>query len=1076
MQFNNYKDASNPNHNVWVSASAGSGKTKLLVDRFLRLIIAGAKLDEILCITFTKAAASEMLDRVKQILEEWLQISDEELSKELVNLEINPTKEKLEHARTAIFEFLDNNHRLKIATIHSICQEILSRFPLESGSKISSKIIDDNEKEKLIITAKHQLLETDFSYSENLQALFENISEFSISKIIDNILSFECLSFEWANITENKNDIIQRIDEFFGNISKEKIQQDEKHLLAELKKLSQQFFICKDQCEIIQQIDEALHSNEENQIILQNIKPLFFTLNNKPRAKLLKKEIKEQFPLLNDLLLDYQIQLENFFESYSNYKLRLISKGLCEIKYIFDQIYKDIKYQQSYYDFNDIINETFKLLSNPEQKEWVKYKFGSKFKHILVDESQDTNIAQWKIIDAISSETFLEEKTSLFVVGDEKQSIYSFQGASPLIFGGIKQFYKKQFQQCNKHLTEISLQRSFRSSQIILDFIDNIFAKILQDYRSAILDRVDHKAFFDFDCSYIEIFPIIYNAKEKSEKIKNWQIPVQREEYFSHSYQNAELIIEKIKFLLESGYKESDILILIRKRDDFSNYLTRKIKDAHITIDASNRIKLSQHIAIKDILSFAEFLLYPYDDLNLASLLKSHFFAFNEQELFELCHDRKNTLWEELQLHPSPKAKKASDLLKNYADSPITNNIYDFFFDLLIGKQYIKSFYEKLGKEAEEVIHSFLDACTKYQDTNRRNLGEFIAWFKHSNIEASTSNSSGLNEVRLMTIHGSKGLQSEIVILADAVSTPRMTDNLFWDDLNNIPIFNGNGKYSSNKYSELRESMKDKIFDEYFRLLYVALTRAKSQLYIFGHGNDEKASDYSWYNYIKTASENYFLKRELKESEKRLIQNDEIVSEVYFHGNFLTKKKDKMDNSKKTGTIVIPESITPKAPLELEIEELVSESFRAKKLGIFVHKFLELTISREQVDEEMLRNTFLELSKYYDIQISKDLLSRILSCHRKISSFCDRSIAIRKEQELIFKQDSKYTKIILDLMIEKEDEIIIADYKLSSLNQENRGIYTWQLHNYKKILQKSYPNKEIKCCIIWVTESEFDFV
>lgn len=1091
MTFSNYLQASDPNKNIWVSASAGSGKTKLLVDRVLRLLMSGAKPQNILCVTFTKAAAAEMFERIKTELKNWFLASEKTLCQCLESLAITPGKNNLLKARSLIFEIIDKEQAIQIATIHSLCQDILNKFPLEAGIGIFNKVIDENERQIAIKQAKHKFLNKNFDDSKYLNILFQNISEQTLGKFIDTSLSFDNNSFEWGSLEKNFSDFEQAIDRFYRSESWRHIE----HSILEIKKLLidllahnknilQEVKVLAQLAPFRNDLSVSEDNIDETSKILEAIQNIFFTKENTPRAKLLDKKEQNNFPNLENELLQIQNKLLHFFENKTSYLLASLSKALAELKLYFAQNYNEIKQEQASIDFNDIIIKTFELLSNDEIRDWIRYKLGYQIKHILVDESQDTNILQWKVISSISEEFPMQEDSSFFIVGDDKQSIYSFQGASPIIFDTIEKMYHGQTANSLKPLQKIYLDYSFRSGQLLLDFVDKVFKgtsrPITDSYR-------EHKSQSHQRLSKVELFPIITIPTISRDKQKTWCIPKERTLPYNPARKNATLIAIKINRLIAEGYRPKDIMVLVRKRDNFTKYILSEIKKLEIPISGLDKMFLTDQLAIQDLIAFGEFLLYPYDDLNLASLLKSPIFSINEDELFALCHSRQNSIWDEIRNSTESKFQKIFRILDYYLNYP-SNNIYKLYDDLLTGHLLKNSFIERFGDEVEEILDEFLNICERYQDDCYRSLELFIDWIKKSKIEIKRSFNTQQNEVKLLTIHGAKGLQSKIVILADAVSAPNFSDNIFWDDIENIPLFNGNSSNQNKKYTKKKEEYTNKIIDEYFRLLYVALTRAEEQIIIFGYSNSsKKINENSWYKYIEKAAQSINSGEKLSNIFGFYISNEKpgsnyiaVASPVKYvisndlNTNPVTKQDIEIYEEKKPCLTITPKDFKPETINPLNTQEY---DYIVTQKGKLFHKLLEILVTTgDKKSKQNYKSLVDKFSKFYNVLLSAQEVNLLDKFYQHITSFIKKNSILKKEQEFVFNVEGEYRKGIIDLMIIAEKQIILIDYKNARHNPEDRKKYTEQLSFYHSAISTIYPGYKIKAYIGWIKELSLDLV
>lgn len=1093
MKRDNFHIASDPSLNIWVSASAGSGKTKLLVDRVLRLLLSGVDPQQILCLTFTKAAASEMYERIKTVLKNWFLLNEESLSTQLKLLQIEPSKPNILRAKNLIFQLIDKEQTIKISTIHSLCQEILMQFPLESGLGFSTRIIDENEKQNFIKKAKYLFLKDGLENNEFLDILCENATEYNFSKYIETLLTFDNHSFEWSNLEKNYPEFIKKINDFYkvdlaNNLNSQiyEIKNKILKLISSYQNYVEEIAILKE----LHSLQDALtNENEYSKLsqILETVKTYFFTNTNAPRVKLLLKAEKQLASGLEKELFSIQQELEVFFENKNSLLLAALSNALCELKKIFTSNYEELKKNESAIDFNDIIIKTFALFNNNEIKDWVRYKLGYNLKHVLIDESQDTNLAQWKIIFALTEEFFSQNNTSFFVVGDEKQSIYSFQGASPTIYEAIEKIYQQKLKSNLKSFQKVGLNHSYRSGQLILNFIDRVFDGVNHDFNCPITQNYHpHNSKIKSIANKVEIFPVITTPVKKTSTDYKWQFPTDNPPLYNAAKKSATIIAVKVHQLLQEGFFPQDIMILVRKRDDFTKYILSEIKKLNIPITGLDKILLKENIAIQDLIAFGEFLLYPYDDLNLAALLKSPIFGLSEKELLDLCAYRQNTLWEEIQNSSESKLLEIKNLLGFYLNSRIYNNLYEIYFDLLINRGIKTNFIQRLGEEIEEIIDEFLNICQKYQNEHYASLELFIDWFKKTDIEVKRDFASDQQKIRLLTIHGAKGLQAKIVILADTVSTPSTNENLFWDDINNIPLFNGHSLNQTKSYLHKKEYYKSKITNEYFRLLYVALTRAESYLIIFGHTNSSKIPGDCWYKYISKAAELEAEKINLSHLFGFNISDNQeensicVLSPVKYEistpylSTSIKKENEHLPQVPSKKLII---NHKKDFPIEASDQEFEKSNFINIQKGKLIHKLLEALIDTTPCTDQNTKHQIItKLSKFYNLTLAPGELLNFEKFYQQIQSLINPKMIIKKEQGFVCNHDGNYKKGIIDLMLIEPKEIILIDYKNAKFNEENINLYTEQLLFYKTAIRNIYPDHLIKCYIGWVRELKLTLI
>lgn len=830
----------------FVSASAGTGKTKTLINRLIYLLLNQVKPSKILCLSFTKAASNEIITRINQKLAK-LSICDQEiLIEELKDLGFQEiTTELTNSARTLFAEFVDEVEPLKVQTIHAFCQDLLNKFPGESGVKLGFKLMDEQVIIKKIEEAKHILLNSEEykqKIKEILQYLSWHIKEFSLDELLKEIIS-------------NR----EKLDHFFRvalNIDLDRKLVDEE---GEILKFLEDMPIIKDHLSLLKEggksdLNRALnlekflsYSEALKAMLISDYFDSFLTKTGTPLKSLLTKNLEQDYPDLHNILLDEQARVYKFYKKYNGIKVQNLTKCFIKLSYYIREIYKELKQNNNLLDYDDLISISSDLLSNSEYADWIRYKLDGGIDHILVDEAQDNSAKQWNIINKITEE-FLnsdDRLKSLFIVGDAKQSIFRFQGAAPEVFNAMNEYLPQE-------VKRIQLNISFRSGRAILRLVDKIFnQKHIKPLVSNIEEHIEHIANKDFEGN-VEIWPLVIEP-EKKEEIA-WQLPssfIPEEEITADDILATKIVDQIALWLSENKFIQSknrainpgDILILTRRRNEFVHKLIRNLRARSIPVAGIDRLKLLEHPAIQDLISLSNFILCPADDLNLAIILKSPMFNLSEDQLMSLCFNRKQTLWEVLQ--SNEEYQEVCTFIKSLQP----DLIHQFYYDLIESKNMREKYLSYFGAEVNDVFDSFLDIVEKFENEQSPSLQLFIQFIENSSLEVQRDLSLNTGQVRIMTVHGSKGLQSPIVILTDTTSLPFNDDQIIWLNEEEL-LFPGKAKYYSDDIIQTKAINSAHEYAEYLRLLYVALTRAEDEIIITGTSKKDEAPERSWYNII----------------------------------------------------------------------------------------------------------------------------------------------------------------------------------------------------------------------------------
>ncbi|MFT4314128.1 MAG: UvrD-helicase domain-containing protein [Wolbachia pipientis] len=850
-------NAINPNFSVWVSASAGTGKTKILIDRVLRLLLENKR--NILCLTFTNAAANEMEDRIYSTLSKWAICPEGILVLDLEQLAQYVTRENKDYLTRArrLFSELENIG-LNIQTIHAFCYKLISSFPTEAGIapnctlseckelhsivfektlhnetvqddiNIVAAEIDENKLRGLLYTLciKRSTLENNLGYIKDKLSVpdkIDNLQNETIEQIkrLAKILSkgskrdqsYSAILYDWCNSTKSSvpNVVIQVAD---TGIQKKR------------------------------NMDSSVSYLDDNKI--ENLAKVFLkseSYEKKSISSIITKGALEKFEDVEQMIESIQNALFAHVKDINSYQIFARTSSLLSIFKVYVDLYNSEKSKNALLDYDDIINLATDLLSNPGDKDWILFNLDQKIDHILVDEAQDNSISQWKIITSLCDEFFTggDEKRTLFVVGDVKQSIYRFQGANPHLFNYMQQYFHTKTG--GRDWVSCQLEKSFRSTPEVLMLVDRIFNNFREEisFNDNEIKHIPHR---ENDQGYIEIWPLLPSYKEEEQQALQIHL-TQRKDYVVTDRLLAQAIAQRIHNWLNEGrilvakdrhIEPRDIMILVRQRNALVDYIISELKKVNVPVIGRDYFRIMDYIAVQDLIALAEFLLLQANDLALANVLKSPLFNFTEDDLFKIAYDRKEqSLWEKLHDYHEITSNELNYLINlSKTESPLTL----FTHILRTGK---KKFAARLGLECFEILDEFMNLVLQFEHPS---LQAFVQWIKENNPEIKNDMQSERNAVRIMTIHKSKGLQIPIVFLVDTNTVPRNSESILFDTTE-APFWCGK---NNNAYcDQVKREKKLEDYNEYLRLLYVALTRAEDELYILGKEPVQKGS---WYDLV----------------------------------------------------------------------------------------------------------------------------------------------------------------------------------------------------------------------------------
>lgn len=862
--------ASNPSENIWVQANAGTGKTTVLVRRLLRILFRNGEFNNdiapgILCLTYTNAAAGEMRNRILEQLRQWAMADDTALTELLDGItENNPaTKQDLAYARRVFFMYIDNPEVLKIKTIHSFCEEILHRFPLEAGISPSWSLVSGTAQTVLLQDSFDSMIKQSFSGISNMQntlnAFYRIIdikSEHFLDELRELLLSRYRSFFQVEDVNQYRKYFIETTKKLLNIDDAIDASVKPDYLIDIVKKAEDIQKTSKKPAQYIQNIIDLTKQYIDNTVNFEKYKSAYLTNDN----TIIKNVLK------NDFLVEEANRVHKVQQNTLNATIFNDTVALFDLAMDFSNTYRKIKQERNLLDFEDLILYTQKLFSKPDVMGWVLSQLDISLSHILVDEAQDTSPQQWNILRSLAGDFFTDGDTknnrSLFVVGDTKQSIYGFQNADPYAFAASRDAITEQIQQNYRTIREVALDQSFRSVKPILDTVDCFFGcpEIVQ--KTGFYNNT-HKCFRINDKGFVEIHNTFKCDKTGIDKNK--------------LYVNT--IADKIEDLVKAGRNPKDIMVLVQKRGAYVDLLSNALKKRGIDIAGNDRIKLPEFSAIKDMLYLTRFCLDNSDDYSLCCLLKSPIYQLKERDIFDLCKIKNNA--KTLTIFDVLKDKRTDvyeDLIDTI-DKSKTLAPYSFFTYVFTKNDTRKKFISTLGKQVIDPIEEFLTMCMAYERTQPGTLHHFIKWFitGDSEIKRDMDASQG---VRIMTVHGSKGLASPVVFLIDTLTFPKPEMILNANYLHNnkaCDVWLWKTTTSETLQPIIDKNKADQIA-EYYRLLYVAMTRTRDELYIYGCDMD-RAPDMVWHKQLWDVFGN---KKELFVNEDTLrITNDTEINRIF---------------------------------------------------------------------------------------------------------------------------------------------------------------------------------------------------
>ena len=858
-------DAANPRTSTWLSANAGSGKTRVLTDRVARLLLEDVSPQNILCLTYTKAAAAEMQNRLFQRLGAWAMMADENLRRELLELGVDKHIDdaQLANARTLFARAIETPGGLKIQTIHSFCAGVLRRFPLEAQVSPQFREMEDRMAEILRAEVVDQMVIGPDAYV--VHAMLAQFTGDDLAKFTAEIAGKrDAFAAPIAN-EQIKSSLGLNPDAQRDDALRMAFQGDEAAIVDDIKEAF------RDQAASYKKLAAqlaALDLKNPDWAALETLFSLFLYANtcdsksvNFPQSNH-SKAVEAMAPIA-DTVHDWMDRVAAAKAHLWAMDAFDRTRALYDFAEVFVPAYEARKLEMGALDFDDLIRKAKALLIDPAVAQWVLYRLDGGIDHILVDEAQDTSPTQWAVIEQLTQEFATGEgarpdrERTIFVVGDKKQSIYSFQGADPAAFDQMKAHFDAAHQAIGKPFEVTSLDHSFRSSQAILSVVDATFAG---DRAAGMDDNLNHIAFQENMPGRVDLWPVI--EKSKIEDTREWFKPVDEPSATDHIVRMAQRTAAQIKYIIEnetlpvedgnSGtfnrrpVTEGDFLILVQRRSELFAEIIRACKAANLKIAGADRLRVGAELAVKDLAALLRFLALPEDDLSLAATLRSPLFGWTEQQLFTLSHHRgKSFLWEALR---NTDPTQTLDILNDLRGKSDFLRPYDLIERILTRHDGRRKLLARLGPEAEDGIDALLSQALAYESTGVPSLTGFLTWMDTDDLEVKRQMESQGDRIRVMTVHGAKGLEAPIVILPDTAKRDIQVKQELLPAGDHV-IWKTPAKASAPAVIALRDDVIAKQARERLRLLYVAMTRAEKWL-IIGAAGDVGEGDASWYNIV----------------------------------------------------------------------------------------------------------------------------------------------------------------------------------------------------------------------------------
>lgn len=1131
--------ASNPDASAFVAANAGSGKTHVLVNRVIRLLLTGVPPEKILCITFTKAAAANMAQRVFETLGRWVTLPDRELDEAIRAIGApSATPQARLRARKLFAGALETPGGLKVQTIHALCTRLLQQFPFEANVPARFAVLDDRDQNEMMERANLAVLLEAARAPDSAAGRALNIAMSAAADVtFKDVVREACLSrdhfIKWSDSAGTFDAALKQVTQALGVGADVRIEDVEREIVdgpnlpcsewqavaATLDGGSAADVTQAERFRIADGLTDRTQVEAYLDIFLTEVKGV-----TGPRKTLMTKALAKVHPSLAARMDAEQARVLQLDEKRRAVMQRDRALALFVIATAAAANYRHEKQERGLLDYDDLIDKTYDMLTNVSSG-WVHFKLDRGIDHVLIDEAQDTSPRQWDIIERLTSEFTSGAgardgvKRTIFAVGDEKQSIFSFQGAAPREFDHRRREMKERFEAVGLRFDPVSFTYSFRSGEGVLQAVASTF-KTSEIYKSITTDldgMPPHMALQDAAPALVDLWEI--EVPDARDDIEGWRAAFDSIAETSPEVRLARRVQNEIKSLIGARtmtgprdkrrpLRYGDMLVLVRRRGRAFDAIIQALKHAGIPVAGADRLKLTEHIAVIDLMNLADALLLPRDDLALAVALKSPLLGLDDDDLQILAPHRKGTLRDALTEHAADNDRIADALnrLENYEQRFAQETPFSFYAWLLGGDRGRARILKRLGPEADDAIDEFLELALTYERKAPASLQGFIAWLRAADTEVKRDMEIARDEVRVMTVHGSKGLEAPVVFLVDTTTSPADTQrmNLIRMPQGNaapnapaVVLWAGKKAYDLPVVAAARDTMKADTEDEYRRLLYVAMTRAADRLIVGGvlPGNMRSVRQLSWYDLIQKglADPESGLQCEIIETGfgpvKRYARLADVqppaetaapVQEMLALEQFPSWLRASAPKEAPADILLRP-SDTSEADAEgraIVSDESRTARERALRRGTLIHRLLQslpdVAIERREgaARDFLQRNAHQWFTEDERNALAQQVIALIetpafaplfAQGSRAEVSIAGRVARRGRPPALVSGQ--------IDRLVVTPGDVLIVDYKTNHAPPRSAAeappAYVRQLALYRDVLQRLYPGREVRCALLW---------
>jgi ATP-dependent helicase/nuclease subunit A len=870
-------EASDPRVSAFVAANAGSGKTHVLAQRVIRLLLDGVDPAKILCLTFTKAAAANMANRVFGWLADWVALDDAALDLRLQAIGVRRMDARRRaRARRLFAAALETPGGLKVQTIHAFCTRLLQQFPFEANVAARFAVLDERATDELLNRTMLSVLVDAAAAPEGplgraLASAIVAAADTTFREVVRETIGRRDAVTDW--IAGGLDSAIAQLATTLGIAPEDTLEAVEKELvdgpLFPSPEWASVAALCNEstandrkQCERLSEA-AAASGSERVEAYLK----VFLTDAGEQRKAVIAGTLAKIHPDLARRLADEQARVLGLIERRNAVVCRDRTAALLTIAAEAIDRYRAEKGRRGLLDYDDLIDKTLAMLACVDSA-WVHYKLDLGLDHVLIDEAQDTSPQQWDIIRHLVAEFTAGAgarpgRRSIFAVGDEKQSIFSFQGAAPEKFSDMRRFFASAHEAVGLDFVRSTFTYSFRSGANVLGAVDEVFRarEIFAGVTSDEAGIPSHEALPNAAPGVVEIWPLV--KPQERREIEAWDAPFDELTETSPQVRLAEQIARAARSSIArrdivgstgAPISAGDVLVLVRQRGPLFEAIIRALKEAGVPVAGADRLVLTEHIAVIDLMALADALLLPDDDLALAVALKSPLFGFDDELLFDLAWKRGGSLRAALAARAAEPAFAAAAALFERCAAAARRTPFSFFAWLLGPERGRAKILARLGHEAADALDEFLQLALDYERRETPSLQGFLAWLRAAPTMIKRDMEITRDEVRVMTVHGAKGLEAPVVILADTTTPPTgpRPPRLLAVPMTGAPglVWAGSQKTDAAPVAAARTQALREAEHEHRRLLYVAMTRAADRLIVCGYEGKNGRRDGCWYDLV----------------------------------------------------------------------------------------------------------------------------------------------------------------------------------------------------------------------------------